>query len=106
VIWAVWAALAVAVLAPCGAGAFLGVRGLELWRRFTTVKRETVGALASLEESANTVAEKAERTGQSPELERSVARLRASVRRLNILRSALEDATGALGRVTAVYPRK
>ena len=105
-IWAVWATLALAVILTGAALGYLGLRALELWRGLRAVKRETVAALAALEDSANTAADKAAKAGSSPELERSVTRLRRSVRRLNVLRSALEDATDAVGRVTAVYPRK
>ena len=104
--WAVWATLALFVILPGAALCFLALRALELWRGLRSVKGETVDALAALETRANAAAEKVERSGDSPELDRSLTRLHESIRRLNILRSALDDATGAVGRITAVYPRK
>jgi pilus assembly protein TadC len=106
VIWVVWAGLAVLIGAFVAGGTFVAVRALEAWRTLRATQAEALDRLAEAGERAADVAEKAATVTESPELDRTLERLRESLRRFNILRSALAEATDAVGRVTAVYPRK
>ncbi len=105
-VWAVWGALAAGGLATLAALAFLAARGLQAWRDFTRVKRETLAAIDSLSAAGEAVAEKALTAGDTDELQASLARLRRSLAQLAVLREAVDDVRRPLRLVTAFAPRR
>jgi Flp pilus assembly protein TadB len=104
--WAVYGALIAAALAVVAAAVFVLVRSLQAWRDFKRFRRQLGRELDHLAEAGERTAEAAERATDSGELAGSVGRLRRSLGRLAVLRSALDEATGAVTRFTALYPRK
>ena len=104
--WAIWAALAVAVLAGAGALALVVLRTLQAWRTVKAVRSNVVGTLDQLAAAGAETADKVTEAGDTAELQETVARLRISLARLAVLREALAEAQDAAGRVTAVVPRK
>jgi hypothetical protein len=105
--WIVWAALAVAVLAGIGALARLVVVALRGWRDLKRSRRAVFKELDRVAAAAEAAGTHAAALGDDSErLSRSLVSLAASRRRLAVLQSALDEATDAVGRVTAVYPRK
>jgi hypothetical protein len=103
--WTVYGALIAGILAFLAAAAFLGVRALQGWRTLKRARRHLARGLAALASSAERTGEIVEGIGDQQELARSLARLRVAMRQLNVLRAAVDDATDAAGRVSAVYPR-
>ena len=93
-------------LAALGAIVFLIVRVLEAWRSLKRFRRHLGRALERLEDAGRRTSESAARAGEQEELTASLARLRRSLAQLAVLRGALDEATGTVGRFTAVYPRK
>jgi hypothetical protein len=104
--WAVYGALIAGFLAILGALVFLGVRVLQAWRGLKRLRRHTAKELDRLAQLGEETARKAETAGDTAELDRSLARLRVTLARFNVLRAALDEATDVVTRVTAVYPRK
>jgi hypothetical protein len=104
--WAIWGALAFAVLATSGAAILLALRALRAWRNLKVVRGGFVGRLDELAVAGAATAEKAAAAGDTLELQESVARLRVSLARLSILRDALDEAGDTFGRVTAILPHK
>jgi hypothetical protein len=105
--WLVWVALAVAVLAGVGSLARVFVVALRAWRDLKRSRRAVFKELDRVAAAAEAAGTHAAALGvDSERLSRSLAQLAASRRRLAVLQSALDDATGAVGRITAVYPRK
>jgi len=100
--WAIWAALIVVVLAGIGALALFVVRARQAWRDARDTAPDVLRRLDEFSHKAETVAEKISATGDATaELEGSVERLRVSLAQLAVLRAALGEATGTVGRVTA-----
>jgi hypothetical protein len=104
--WAIYAALAVGVLAVAGGLVFLAVRALEAWRAFKRLRRHLGRELERLADLGERTAESAARATDTSELDASLARLRVALARFALLREAIDEATGTFGRVAAVYPRK
>jgi hypothetical protein len=104
--WAVYAALIAAALAVVAAAVLVVVRSLQAWRDFKRFRRQLGRELNTLAAAGERTAASAERAADSEELTASVGRLRGSLGRLAVLRSALDEATGTVTRVTALYPRK
>jgi uncharacterized protein YjiS (DUF1127 family) len=104
--WLVWIALLVGVAAAFAALVRAIREALAAWRSYKRFRRHLGRGLYDLEVSAARVADNAAKAGSSPEPDRSVARLRESIARLNVLRRSIGDVTDAVGSVTAVYPRK
>jgi hypothetical protein len=104
--WAIYGALVLSVLAVAAAVAFLVVRLLQGWRSFKRLRRHLGRELERLAESAEATADKAAAATDQPRLERSLARLRVALAQLAVIRSAVDEASDAFGRITAVYPRK
>ena len=103
----VWLALIIALALTIASAIFLTLRGLEAFRAF---KRLSVVAGAELEriEAASGEMERhlALAAESGTQLEASLARLRASRARLNVLTAAIADVQAAVGRITGVDPRK
>jgi hypothetical protein len=104
--WAMWAALVLATVAGIAAFALLVVRSLEAWRAFNQTQEAVVGGLDAFAVEAEAVADKLAAAGHTAELQESVGRLRVSLARLDVLRAALDEVDGTVGRVTAYLPHK
>ena len=104
--WAIYGALIAAALAVGGAAAFVGIRALRTWRDVKRLRRNVARALADLAERAERTAETAERATDSSELAAAIARLRRTLARFAVLRSAVDEATDSFAGFTALYPRK
>jgi hypothetical protein len=104
--WAIYGALIAGFLAVSGAIAFLVVRLLQGRRTLKRVRRHTAKELERLAALAEQAAEKVGAANDTAELIESLGRLRVTLKRFAILRAALDEATDAVTRVTAVYPRK
>ena len=104
--WAIWAALVLGTLAGIAALALLVVRSLEAWRSFQQTWGAVVGGLDEFAAQAEAVADKLAAADGTAELQKSVGRLRVSLARLDVLRAALDEVDGTVGRVTAYLPHK
>jgi hypothetical protein len=94
---------AVVVLTALG---YLGVRFLQAWRTFKRFRRHLGKELERLADAGERMADAAAGATDTAELDRSLSRLRVTLARFAVLREALDETTGAFGRLTAVYPRK
>jgi hypothetical protein len=103
----VWLALIIALALTVASAFFVTKRGLEAFRG---VKRLGRGLADELDQIAVTTGEIERNLALAAEggsqLEASLARLQSSRARLNVLTSALADVRAAVGRITAVVPRK
>ena len=104
--WAIYGALVVGFLAVAGATALLVVRILQGWRQLKRFRRHLAKELDRLAELSTATADKAANAGDQAKLERSLASLRTDLARFAVIRAAIDETTDAVGRVTAVYPRK
>jgi len=104
--WAIYGALILGFLAVLGAALLLAVRVLQAWRDVKRFRRHVAGELDRLADLTAATATAAERAGDQTRLGASLGRLSATLAQFAVLRNALDEATGALGRVTSVYPRK
>jgi len=104
--WAVYAALIVGFLAVAGATAFLVVRLLQAWRAFKRLRRHLARELDRVADLGERTAEKAGRALDTSELDAGLRSLRFTLARFAVLRAAIDEATGTVGRFAAVYPRK
>ena len=104
--WAIWGALTFAGMAGIGAVALLVARTRQAWRSLKETHREVVTRLDSLAAAGDATADKVAAAGDTSELQESLERLRCSLARFAVLRSAIDDAQVTLGRITAVVPRK
>ena len=95
--WAVWGAFAVAICSGI-AGIVVLLRSVrDALRIVKRVRSLAVESLSSLGAKAEVAAAKAERAGDTQELEASVARLRGSLAQLAVLRAALEEVDRQFG---------
>jgi hypothetical protein len=100
----VWIALGVGVVAAT-AGLVVAARaGLQAWRTFRSVTSAASDALADLTAKLERLADSAPTHG--PQLEQSSGRLKLSLARFAVLRSALDEATDAVAPLRLLYPRK
>jgi len=104
--WAIWTALIVAALAVLAALGFLGVRALQGWRTLKRFRRQLAKELERLADALERTTHAVERASDTRELERARAHLRVTLARYALLREALDEATGPVTRLVAVYPRK
>ena len=102
-----WLALIIALALTIASAFFVTRRGLEAFRG---VKRLGGGLTDELDRIAATSGEIERNLALAEEggtqLEASLARLQASRAQLNVLTSAIADVRAAVGRITAVVPRK
>jgi hypothetical protein len=107
VLLAVWIALGIAALAIAGAGVSAGRSALAAVRDLRRFRGSVSTELGDLTGRVERLSERAEHTPtRRTDLDRSLARLRASLAQLAVLRTALDEATDAPGRLIALYPRK
>jgi hypothetical protein len=104
--WAVYGSLIAGFLAVSGAIAFLVVRTLQGRRTIKRFRRQTAKELERLADLGEQTVAKVETATDTAELDESLGRLRITLARFAVLRAALDEATDAFTRVTAVYPRK
>jgi predicted nuclease with TOPRIM domain len=105
--WAIWGALIAVVAACAAASVLLFTRARTAWRDAREAGRDVIGRLDRLQASGEEAAEKlAALEGPTEELQQSLDRLRISLARLAVLRSALDEAQVAFGRVAAVVPHR
>jgi hypothetical protein len=104
--WFPWLALVVAVVVVLATLVRTLRQALQAWRSFKRLRRALGRTLYALEIAAARVGDNAAKARPSPALDRSLTRLRESSARLNVLRRAIDDVTGGVGRITAVYPHK
>jgi hypothetical protein len=102
-----WIALGIAVVASTAAFVSAVRAGLGAWRDFRGLSRALSAALGDLTARLESFADRTAATpARGAELETSSKRLRVSLARLAVLRSAVDEATDAARRVTVFYPRK
>ncbi len=104
--WLIYAALLAGALAILAALVFLAVRILEAWRDFKRLRRHVARELDRLADAGERLADSADRASDTTRLEKRVDQLRATLARYAVLREAIGDVTGTLGRVTAFIPSK
>jgi len=105
--WAIWCALIVVAGAGIAALALFAVRARQAWRAARDTPQNVLRRLDEFSRKAEAVAEKIAAAGDATvELEGSIERLRISLAQLAVLRAALDEATGTVGRVAAYLPRK
>ncbi|HEY5693222.1 MAG TPA: hypothetical protein VIR14_01830 [Gaiellaceae bacterium] len=104
--WAIWAALILSAAAAIGAITLLTVRARDAWRAVKDARRDVVRRLDDLSAKAEATADRATAAGDATGLQESLGRLRVSLDRLAVLRSALDEARVSFARVTAVVPHK
>ena len=104
--WAVYGALIAGFLAVSLGTAFLVVRILRGRRTLKRFRRQMAQELARLAALGEQTVEKVETVTDNAQLDESLGRLRVTLARFAVLRAALDETTGAVTRVTAVYPRK
>jgi hypothetical protein len=105
--WAIWGALIVVALAGTAALVLFALRTRQAWRDARDTPRDVLSRLDEFSRQAEAVAEKvAAASDTTGELEASVERLRVSLAQLAVLRAALDEATGTVGRVAAYLPTK
>ena len=104
--WAVYGTLIAGFLAVSGAIAFVVVRILQGRRTLKRFRRQMAKELARLAALGEQTVEKVETVTDNAQLDESLGRLRVTLARFAVLRAALDETTGAVTRVTAVYPRK
>ena len=104
--WAIWAALGVAVVAVVGAASLLALRVLRAWRTLRRLRSDLGLALDRLAELGEKTSSRAGAAGTSDDLALVLRSLRASLARLAVLRKALDDATGVVGRLAWLAVRR
>jgi len=98
-VWAIWAALMVAVLTVLAALVFLAVRLLQGWRTFKRFRRHLGKELDKLADAVERTTAAAERASDTRRLDESVGHLRATLAALAIVRDAYGEATGGVRRL-------
>ena len=102
-----WLALTIALVLTVASAIFVTLRGLEAFRAFKQLGRNVGGELDRIATASGEIERHLALAAESgTQLDASLERLRASRARLNVLTSALADVRAAVGRLTAVYPRK
>ena len=100
-------ALIFALVLTVAAAIYATLKGLEAFRAFKRLGSLAGGELDRISAATSEIERHLELAAESgTRLEASLERLRASRARLNVLTSALADVRAAVGRVTAVVPRK
>ena len=83
------------------------MRGLEAFRAFKRLGGVSASELDRIAAASGEIERHLALAAESgTQLEASLARLRSSRARLNVLTSAIADVRAAVGRITAVVPRK
>ena len=104
--WAIWGAVISAGVAGIGALALVALRTRQAWRGAKETRRDVVGALDALAAAGEATADKVAAAGDTVELQEKLGRLRVTLARFAVLRSAIDEAQETFGRITAVVPRR
>ena len=105
--WAIWGALIVVVVAGIASLVLFAQRVRQAWRAARDTPQDVLRRLDEFSSKAEAAAEKiAAASNATVELEGSIERLRISLAQLAVLRAALDEATGTVGRVAAYLPHK
>jgi hypothetical protein len=104
--WALYGAVILAVLSAASALAYVFTQVLIAWRALKRLRRNALREVDRVLELADEAAAKAEHAADSTLLQTKLARLRLTLARFAVLRQAVDEVSGTVGRVTAVYPRK
>jgi len=104
--WLIYAALAAGALAVLAALVFLAIRVLRAWRDLKRLRRHVARELDRLADRMETMADSAARASDTARLEQSADHLHMTLARFAVLREALDEATAAVGLVTALVPQK
>ena len=100
-------ALIFLLLASTAGGIYVFVHVRRFLRSVKTVSATMDGPVRDLERSVERLSVKMESADSTtPRLEASVERLRRSVVRLSVLRTALQNSIDSFAWLAAVYPRK
>ena len=103
----VWLALIIALVLIAASSVFVTRRGLEAFRALKQLGRGVGSELDRIERASGQIERQLALAAEGgAQVEASLARLRSSRARLNVLTSALADVRAAVGRITAVVPRK
>ena len=95
------------LLASTAGAVYVFLHARRFFRDVKSVRAVMDGPMRDLERSVERLSTKMESTeSAAPRLEASVERLRRSVARLAVLRTALQDSLDSFAWLTAVYPRK
>jgi hypothetical protein len=102
-----WLALILALALTVAAVTYATLKGLEAFRGVKRLGRAMDSDLERITAATEEIERHLELAAESgTKLEASLIRLRASRARLNVLLAAIADVRAAVGRVTAVMPRK
>jgi len=102
-----WLALMIALVLTVASAIYVTLQGLEAFRNFKRLGRGVGDELDRITRASGEIERHLALAAESgTQLEASLARLRSSRARLNVLTSALADVRAAVGRVTGVVPRK
>jgi hypothetical protein len=102
-----WFALIFALVLTVSAAIYSTLQGLQAFRAFKRLGSSVGDELDRIAAATAQIERHLElAAGGGTKLEASLGRLGASRARLNVLTSALADVRAAVGRVTAVVPRK
>jgi hypothetical protein len=104
--WVVYGALIVSFLVVAGAVVFLARRLLDGWRALKSLRRHLAEELHRLADLGELTVEKTAAASDTARLAATLGRLRPTLARFAVLRTAVDEVQDGLGRVTAVYPRK
>ena len=104
--WTIYGALILGGIAVLAAAAFLVVRVLQGWRTLKRFRRHLARGLNDLADKAERTGELVERISDQGELQSTLARLRVTLTKFNVLRAAVDEVSESLTRVASVYPRK
>src|SRR5437763_1586381 len=104
--WAIYGALIFSSLTTVSAITHLVVRILQSWRALKRFRRHLARTLNDLADKAERTGELVERVSDQDDLADTLARLRVTLAKFNVLRAAVDEVSESLWRVASVYPRK
>ena len=103
----VWLCLAFLILVTTTSLISIFRAGLRLWRTFRSFGKAVDGTVAEMTASAERLAAAAAALGSDvPRLDAARERLRVTLARYAVLRTAVNDVQVAIAGVTTFYPRK
>jgi len=102
-----WLALITALVLTVASAIYVTLQGLQAFRDFKRLSSVSGGELERISARSGEIERHLALAAESgSQLEASLARLKSSRARLNVLTSAIADVRATVRRVTAVMPRK
>jgi hypothetical protein len=102
-----WLALIIALVLTVASAIYVTLKGLQAFRDVKRLSRVGGGEIERISGTSGEIERHLALAAESgSQLEASLARLRSSLARLNVLTSAIEDVRATVRRVTAVMPHK